>query len=33
MGVSQYSQMIIKGLVVIAAVLVSREPNQETSVK
>ncbi|QRM57801.1 ABC transporter permease [Sinorhizobium sp. BG8] len=33
MGVSQYLQMIIKGLVVIAAVLVSRSAIQETVVK
>lgn len=33
MGVSQYLQMIIKGLVVIAAVLVSRSATQEAVVK
>ncbi|MBS7538802.1 ABC transporter permease [Ancylobacter lacus] len=33
MGVSQYLQMIIKGLVVIAAVLVSRNATQEAVVK
>lgn len=33
MGVSQYLQMIIKGLVVIAAVLVSRSALQEATVK
>lgn len=33
MGVSQYSQMIVKGAVVIAAVLVSRERSQTAIVK
>ncbi|WP_165769614.1 ABC transporter permease [Arboricoccus pini] len=33
MGVSQYSQMVVKGLVVIAAVLVSRDRSRTTVVK
>ncbi|WP_255476585.1 hypothetical protein [Geminicoccus flavidas] len=33
MGVSQYSQMIVKGMVVIGAVLVSRESAVASVVK
>ena len=33
MGVSEYTQMIVKGAVVIAAVLVSRESSAQSIVK